>query len=79
MEKRGLHDLLGREAMWILSSYNYLNIPWGLFWGCSSLGSSSSHWLTCSSSSSLITASLCALGLSMEMNDRKRRAIGEWL
>jgi len=48
MEKRGLHDLLGREAMWLLSSCNYLNIPWGLFWGHSSLGSSSYHCFTCS-------------------------------
>jgi hypothetical protein len=79
MEKRGLHELLGREAMWLLSSCNYLNIPWGLFWGRSSLGSSSSHWFTCSSSSSLTTASSCALGMSMEMNGRKRRAIVEWL
>jgi hypothetical protein len=79
MEKKGLHELLGREAMWLLSSCNYLNIPWGLFWGRSSLGSSSSHWFTCSSSSSLTTASLCALGLIMETNGRKRRSIVEWL
>jgi hypothetical protein len=31
MEKRGLHELLGRESMWLLSSCNYLNIPWGCF------------------------------------------------
>jgi hypothetical protein len=79
MEKRGLHELLGREAMWLLSSCNYLNIPWGLFLGRSSLVSSSSHWFTCSSSSSLTPASLCALGMNMEMNGRKRRGIIEWL
>jgi hypothetical protein len=75
MEKRGLHELLGREAMRLLSSCNYLNIPWGLFWGRSSLGLSSSHWFTFSSSSLLTIVSLCALGLSMETNGKKRRAI----
>jgi hypothetical protein len=79
MEKRGLHEILVREAMWLLASCNYLNIPWGLFWGHSSLGSSSSHWFTRSSSSSLTTASSCVLGLSMETNGRKRRAIVQWL
>jgi hypothetical protein len=79
MEKRGLHELLGREAMWLLSSCNYLNIPWGLFWDRSSLGSSSSHCFIHSSSSSLIISHLCALGLRMEINGSKRRAIVEWL
>jgi hypothetical protein len=79
LEKRGLHELLGREAMWLLSSCNYLNIPHGLFWGRSSLGSSSYHWFTHSSSSSLTTASLCALGMRMETNGRKRRDIVEWM
>jgi hypothetical protein len=68
MEKRGLHELL-----------NYLKIPWRLFLGHYSLGSSYSHWFTCSSSSSLTTASSCALGLSMETYGRKRRAIVEWM
>jgi hypothetical protein len=62
-----------------LGSCNYLNICWGLFWGRSSHGSSSSPCSLVLLSSSLSRAISCALALSMEMNGRKRRAIVEWL
>jgi hypothetical protein len=63
----------------VLGSCNYLNIPWRLFWGRSSPGSSSSPCSIVLLSSSLSLDISCTLALSMETNGRKRRAIVEWM
>jgi hypothetical protein len=93
MEKSGYMSFLG-EAMWFLISCNYINIPCGFFGGvlllllhslsrCSGFTCSYSFTLLHPSHSfifgSLILANSCALGLSMEMNGWKRRAIARWL
>jgi hypothetical protein len=53
----------------VLGSSDYIKIPWGMFWA-----------LFCSLvliSSSITIASLYSLGMSMKMNGRNRRSIGE--